>query len=237
MKARCPTVVASATFLLTCLVECPANDDKPLSESPTASQILERLAKAYASCKTYRDSGTVKTAFHDSTGNWSTEKRFRTAFARPDRFRFEYQETTSKVEDRYVIWCHGKEIQTWWSISPGIDKPDSLGSAIGAAIGVSGGSSHTIPALLLPTHVKGWKLSDLKEAKRVADEALGKSACFKVQGKSPIRTMTVWIDKESSLTRRIDYKGQDTTTTVSIEPVLDEPVNEKLLAFDVPKQK
>jgi outer membrane lipoprotein-sorting protein len=237
MKTRLPKNVLCATVLSLCFVNCTAADDAPQSDLLSVAQILERMGKTYADCKTYRDTGTVKTEFLEPTGNFTTEKRFRTAFVRPDRFRFEFQETENNVKHRYVVWSKGTEHQTWWDIQPGVKKPDSLASALSAATGVSGGSARMVPALLLPTAVKGWKLTDLKEAKRGDDAEIGKLACFRVRGMSPTDKMTIWIDKKSYLTRRIELERASDTTTMTYEPVMDENLNEKLLEFDVPPKK
>ncbi len=59
-------------------------------DSPTAAQILARMDKVYANCKSYRDTGVVKIVFAETDGSHHTVKRpFATAFVRPDRFRFE----------------------------------------------------------------------------------------------------------------------------------------------------
>ena len=39
---------------------------EPRQDSLTAKQILERVADTYATCKSYRDTGLVKTLFHQS---------------------------------------------------------------------------------------------------------------------------------------------------------------------------
>ena len=64
-------------------------------ESPpfTAEEVLQRTARRYASCKSYRDSGFVNSVEIDAKGKKVTERRFTTAFIRPDRFRFEDQGT------------------------------------------------------------------------------------------------------------------------------------------------
>jgi len=70
-------------------------------EELTAEDIMERMAKMYAGTKWYRDSGVVETqlrAAADDKGS-DEELRFTTAFARPDRFRFEYPPRTFALAD------------------------------------------------------------------------------------------------------------------------------------------
>ena len=52
-------------------------------DDPSAKQIVERMVKTYADCKTYRDTGVVKTLFVKNDGNYTVEKPFTTAFVRP----------------------------------------------------------------------------------------------------------------------------------------------------------
>ncbi len=61
---------------------------EPKQDALTAKEVLERVAKTYASCKTYRDSGLVRTLFIRATSNRTVEKPFSTGFVRPDRFRY-----------------------------------------------------------------------------------------------------------------------------------------------------
>ncbi|MFL5330031.1 MAG: hypothetical protein ACJ8C4_14090 [Gemmataceae bacterium] len=58
-----------------------------------AEDIMLAMARMYAACNTYRDTGRVVTRFVDLSGKvmHSAERPFSTAFIRPDRFRFEFR--------------------------------------------------------------------------------------------------------------------------------------------------
>ena len=206
--------------------------------------MLERMAKAYAGCKSYHDSGVVKTLFVQAAGNRTVEKPFSTAFVRPDRFRFEYKERRGEGEDevdRYIVWRKGDEVRTWWDIKPGVQKPQSLGLALAGATGVSGGSAHTVPAMLLLNEIGGRLLTDMIEAKRIEDARLDKVDCFHLEGKYAGSPMTLWIDQKSFLVRRIDaqktfdkFRTEETTT---YHPAIDRKIPDKKLEFDPPLQK
>jgi RNA polymerase sigma factor (sigma-70 family) len=206
-------------------------------DEPSAQQIVDRMAKAYADCKTYRDSGLVKTLFVEIGGNRTVEKPFTTAFVRPDRFRFEYKENVGGQETRFIIWSSAKEVQTWWDIQPGIEKGKSLDLALGGAAGVSGLASLNIPQLLLPDKLGRSRLA-LKEAKRADDGKLDKVECFRVEGKFGGNPITVWIDKKSYLVRRIDEQATfdtfRTEQTTTYDPTIGEKITDKMLAFDPP---
>jgi RNA polymerase sigma factor (sigma-70 family) len=204
-------------------------------------EILDRMSKVYATCKSYHDSGVVKTVFVEAGGNRTVEKPFTTAFVRPDRLRFEYKEKGGDgQEQRHIVWRKGKEVQTWWDVRPGIEKPGSVGLALGGAAGVSGGSATAIPALLLPDEV-GGRLTAMTAAKRVQDAKLGKAECFRIEGTFGVSPTTLWIEKATFLVRRIDmqmkFDNSRTETTTTYDPAIDGEVNEKNLEFDPPMQK
>ena len=201
--------------------------------------ILERTARVYAECRTYRDSGVVKTLFIRGRGNRTVKKPFTTAFVRSDRFRYEFLDRRGVEEfDRYLVWRQGEVVRTWWDIQPGVEEPATLDQALSAARGVSGASSYTIPDLLLDLSAGFARVTDLGSAERKADDVLDGAHCFVVQGGTLDEPMTLWIDQGTFLLRRIDerhtfadFRIEETTT---YEPQLDGQVPEELLAFDPP---
>ena len=229
----------AAGCLIVVATVLPVAADEPKPEAFTAQDVLDRMAKAYAGCNTYRDTGVVKTVFIRTTGTRTVEKPFKTAFIRPNRFRFEYTEKRGGREDRYIVWRNGKEVQTWWDVDPGVQKPESLKLALAGATGVSSGSAHTVPALLLPKEVGGRRLTELTAAKRAKDAKLDKVDCFRIEGMFLNAATTVWIDKNTYLVRRIDAKKSfdnfRTEATTTYDPVINAETPDKALEFDPPK--
>ena len=122
-------------------------DQRSAPQTLDARQILERTAKVYAECKTYRDSGVVKTLFIQEGRNRTVSKPFTTAFVRPDRFRYEFKNRRGEYEfDRYLVWRKGQDVRTWWDVRPGVEEKADLDGALSAARGVSGASSYTRPS-------------------------------------------------------------------------------------------
>lgn len=215
---------------------------QPKRNALTARQILDRMAKTYAECKSYRDSGLVKTIFFQADGKRTVEKPFTTAFVRPDRFRFEYNhEKDNNRTYRYIVWRKGKEVQTWWDVTPGIQKPESLSLALSGATGVSSGSAHTVPVLLLPDEVGGGRITDMTQTRRIEDAKFEKVECFRIESENGKRNTMLWIDKKTFLLRRIDErKGFDNFRTermTTYGPVIDKEIPEELLEFNPPEQK
>lgn len=217
---------------------CGADEAEP--NNLTAQAVLVRMAKAYADCKSYRDTGVVKTEFVSASGRMMEEKPFKTALVRPDRFRFEYTESPAGRVLRYIVWRKGKDVQTWWDVRPGIEKLESLSLALAGATGVSSGAAHTIPALLLGNEVGGLKLSDLKAANRIEDAKLEEVECFRVEGEHGGAPTTLWIDKATFLVRRIDSETEfddfRTEETTTYHPIINDEIPKEMLEFDPPKE-
>ena len=114
--------------------------------------------------------------------------------------------------------------------------PESLGMALAGATGVSGGSAHTVPALLMTERVGGRRLTELTDLISLEDDRLGDNTCYRfsgryaplpvdpdaeklhrdecirVTGRPPERSergpQLVWVDRESLLIRRIEEMVQ-----------------------------
>jgi hypothetical protein len=209
-----------------------------VAEALTAQQILDRVSKAYADCRTYRDSGSVRTVFIDGDGRRTVKKVFATAFVRPERFRFEYSEKRDEDDLRYIVWRQGNEVRSWWDLKPGIEDEPSLGLALAGATGVSSGSAHTVPALLLPGEVGGRRLTSIADATRIGDAELDEAECFRVTGEYCGSSVTIWIEKKTFLVRRIDSERHfdtfRTEETTLYEPSLDGEISDDILTFKPP---
>jgi len=121
----------------------------------TAQEIMEEVRAAYASCASYRDRGNVRTDFLRPSGElyMSTDRPFLTVFQRPDRFRYEYRDDDTCR--RYVVWREGVAVRSRWDMMRAEQREESLVLALAGATGVSGGSAHTVPSLLLPDEFEG----------------------------------------------------------------------------------
>jgi hypothetical protein len=203
------------------------------ADSLSPAEILARMAKVYAGCTSYRDSGLIRSTFIEGRTTRTEERSFTTAFERGGRFRYEL--TDKEGGHRFVAWRDGQDVRVWWDVKSGVTRPASLDLALAGGTGISGGSAHTVPALLL-AEVSGNRLTDLQNLKRLADGALGNDPCYRVEGTLGDQPLTVWIDQRNYLVRRIDRHRQltkrlqvDRATTY--QPVLDGEIPAKALAF------
>lgn len=206
----------------------------------TAANILAKVEQVYRDCTTYRDTGVVNVTFYESRGERLVTKPFKTVFVRPDRFRFEYEESDFIGRTkRYIIWEDRGPVKTWWDVRREVGLPGSLGTALAAAAGVSSGSSHAIPVLLMRDEVGGRRLVDIANAKRLPDETERGVECFKIIGEYATRPMAIWIDKKTFLVRKFEYFSRfsdfRTRTTTTYQPFLNQPVADKLFVFDAPE--
>ncbi|HZF08689.1 MAG TPA: hypothetical protein VFE33_07875 [Thermoanaerobaculia bacterium] len=222
-------LVPLASILCCSLWAATVRAGDPPAEALTAEQILARMAKTYAGCSSYRDAGEATTVFFQRTGKRTVKKPFTTAFVRPDRFRFEFQDRVGEEEwHRMIVWQQGGEVQSWWDLRPGVEHPASLDLGLAGATGVSGGSAHTIPRLLLPDRIEGWPLTALQEPKCLPDASFDGADCFRIEGKRRGDPMTLWIDKASFLVRRIDQSVQfpefRTEETIVYRAEIDGPI-------------
>jgi hypothetical protein len=229
-------------------------------------EILSAVERMYSRCRTYQDRGCVSTRFlnPDGTPQHDSVKPFTTAFIRPDRFRFEF---TDSIGDggqcRYLIVANGLEVKSWWDVSPGVECRESLGMALAGATGVSGGSAHTVPALLMPDEVSGRRLLAGAVYTRLEDGDLDGRACYRVtrhvirtpEQKQEIREHqfraigcaapeperdpeVFWIERDTLLVRRIEEKMRfpdfRTESVTTYEADVDGFVPDDHLVFDPP---
>ncbi len=162
------------------------------------------MTRTYAECETYVDEGVV---------HGHSEKSFATAFKRPDQFRFIYRDRlpSSPTWKRSLIW-RNKEATREFSSDGGASRVEKLSMAIAGYTGVSGGSAHTIPRMLLPSEITGWCVATLENVvldKEVLDD-LG--LVFRVRGFHPRsgHAFTLHIHPETRLLHRLarDPKGE-----------------------------
>ncbi len=208
------------------------------ANDPKATQVIARMAKVYSECQSYSDSGSVTTVFRSGTGNETEVKHFSTAMMRPSKFRFEFSEQQNP-QSRYIVWQDGDEVRTWWDLNSRSEREDSLGLALAGATGVSSGAAHTIPSLLMPNEIGGRLLTDLEAARLADNKLLDGHACHTIEALYAGDPITIWIDEQTFLVRRIDstsvFDGFTTTETTVYVPVINQEVAPELLKFNAPQ--
>jgi hypothetical protein len=199
------------------------------SQAPTAREVLNKMADVYSQCMTYRDTGEVK----QRTGRTVS---FSTAFQRPALFKFEYFSSMGLVflqhTDHFVLWRTAPgDVQMWWTVKPQVDtKP--MNQAIASATGVSATSSHNIPGLLMPEEVTGFSLaSDWTDTAPVIEEFVDGHVCYKISGHyptAPNEVLTIWVDKESLLIRKLANNRE----VITYSPEINAPIDFSAFQFE-----
>jgi len=200
----------------------------------TAADILQRMATVYATCASYRDEGRVEVTFTRTEKPRVVTKIVRTAFVRPHRFRFEYEQDG---ERQLIVWRRGDEVRSWWIVSGRTRKSRSLDLPLAGATGISNGAAHAVPSMLLPSEVSGYRLNELGAPRRLEPAACAGVDCLRVAGEGAVGPRTVWIDPHTFLVRRIDTElASYIKVMTTYEPSVDASIPEELLAFDPPRK-
>jgi outer membrane lipoprotein-sorting protein len=211
-------------------------------ESP--EQIIARMAKTYADARSYEDDGEVTLVFTSPMGRRTVRRPFSTMFVRPKLYRYEFAERYGEGKNernRFVIWSDAapERSKSWWTIQPDI-KEVPLTMAIAAGTGISGGSAFTVPHLLMPDVLPSLALTGLKDFKLVGEEKVDKAPCDKIEGKNVDGDPeTVWIDKATSLVRKIftTFKVPDAAVeqTTTYRPQVNVEISPKRFVFEPAK--
>lgn len=72
-----------------------------------AQEILAAMANRYARCNSYRDDGRVVTRYFQQRRPYSTIKPFKTAFVRPEQFRFEFRSRHGDARKTGIVTSSG----------------------------------------------------------------------------------------------------------------------------------
>lgn len=98
-----------------------------VAATPTADAILQQTHAAYASLKTYADTGSVDLEFGPGGGIVREHHAFRTAYRAPRQFRFDF--TKAGNADRYVVWGDGETFHSYWKSTGTVsDYPKGRGA-------------------------------------------------------------------------------------------------------------
>jgi peroxiredoxin len=193
----------------------------------TADQIVAAMVSTYRNAQAYSDHGESVADF----GRFKERRTFTTAFVRPDRFRFAFFDG-GDPDRGYVIWSDSDGVFSQWYLHPGVvDGARDLSYAVAVATGVSGGTSHTVPALLIP-EVGGNSLAVMKGWKLDGTEAIAGHDCWRLARPDGHEgdILKIWIDRDSHLLRRLashehieaarGVQAFEVDETTSYDPVL-----------------
>lgn len=178
------------------------------AESP--QQIIAHMREAYASLRSYSDTGVVLN--HMTEGEPPNQTAFRSAFVRPHLFRFAWvthhpYPPLRHITHSSVIWSNNTGAYAW-SDRSGKDaapqKKASIALAVAGATGVSLGAAHTIASLLLPDADVGAPMLEKVTSLELAGvEPFEGAICYRLVGQHAVfGSYEVLIGKEDYLLRK-----------------------------------
>jgi outer membrane lipoprotein-sorting protein len=197
----------------------------------------------YAACKSYRDSGVIETAPVTRGDDTRKYMKFRTAFVRPDRFRFEYRlrGNDGKTWSRHIVSADGGRVRSWWDAEPGVIDWESLEFAANELCSRTNVPMRTVGGLMMPKQVGPSFLADARDLILLGYEKIDGKTCYKICGKEKEGwPFTIWIEKKSKLIRRVEEKsvgvGIPIFRTTTYKARINKDVAEKYLKFDPPEE-
>lgn len=196
-----------------------------MSDELDGNRLIETMCAAYRSFDWYQDSGYVLTVFErEGGGEFTTQRKFKTHYCRPNKFRFEWTESCAEgVSDAYAVWSDGKraykkygngDVEIVRSDDSGVRADLEL--AIAGATGISGGAAHDVMSLLFG--FEGNMMAALKEVRYLGDETQNGELCHCVRAALDTNfQLKLWI----SASRNILLKKREHYNLAEV-PRLDE---------------
>jgi outer membrane lipoprotein-sorting protein len=171
--------------------------------------IIQNMAERYAALSSYQDSGVVETVSEGALPRRNTDVFFKSYFTRPGKLRFEWMEYSSlSVSGRSVIWSDGSKAFSFLGFKPEqVEAEEDIGMAVAGATGISRGSAHTVPSLLI-NEIDGFLLTELTKLSLKREEVFEGEECYVVEGYHPNgEAWQLWISKKESLLRKLRTKS------------------------------
>ena len=222
----------------------------PRERSAAAEDFLTRSRATYEALKSYADTGVVLSEYGYATSPARDRHVFTTFLSRAPRgFYFEFNKQGG---DRYVIWGDPEAFHTWWKTTHVLSdyrNPNNTDAFVGAEVQTAGSSSK-IPSLLYSKASLPSDFANFTDAALDGDEDIGGHKCHRLVGTARdvyaatarevnVRKMTVWIDADSFLIRKIveEWKPlpeQVSRTTTTFEPQANPSLDASRFKFTPP---
>ena len=212
--------------------------------------MMTRVRATYAALHSYSDTGVVVKQYA------ATQERhtFTTCYKAPRLFHFDFQKDGG---DRFDIWSDEKAFHSWWkSTGAQEDYPRGRGmNAFLAAEYLTAGSGLKIPALLFSGSGLQGAFANFEQPALDGTEEIGGRKCYRLVGTAKdvyagtgrevnVRQMTVWVDTESLLIRKVVEESPKGTpaatavrTTTTFEPQANPSLDDGRFQFVAPAAK
>jgi hypothetical protein len=196
-------VLAALFVFLTCDVAVLSQ-----AQAPAPEEIVKKMAERYATLSSYQDTGVVETVTDGPLSRRGTDIGFKTHFTRPKKLRFEWLDYGSPLSvERNAIWSDGTKIARFYSWEPDhVESKDDISLAVAGATGISRGSAHTVPELLI-ADIGGFSLKELTKLTLKKQEMFEGENCYVIEGYHPSgEAWQMWIGTKDFLLRKLRMK-------------------------------
>lgn len=203
-------VPAAKMFFMFCILiaSTQAADLAVNGESdPSAEDVLAIVAETYGNCSSYIDSGTATLTTTYKNGRESkTRCKFKTSYIRGKKFRFAYRLNVFDLGyGGPVVLIHDDQAtKVKLEGKDEFEVQESLGAAVARLTGVSVGTAHTVPSLLMPKEIGGRKILSLRDITPLKTEKVAQKSCYKIEGSIHGSKIVMWIDKSTYLLAKIE---------------------------------
>lgn len=251
------------SLLALCAITLSPTVASTVGHAAPLPDVLTQSIAYYATLSSYADTGRMK----QEVPGIIDDAKFTTYFRRQTRdLYFDYQALTSMNPAdgrttidmsmyRTVIWMFKGNMETYdhQTRTRAIVPPANGGqtSALRSAAHGSDGASILIPSLLYSQAGLGGTIREIYDATLAGSENVNGRACHKVVGMTGIdlpsgkrandRPVTVWIDAESKLIRRVfedTPKGYPSSSylrlTINLEPQVNPALEDSRFQFTPP---
>jgi len=231
IKFKFTAAVVSAVLLaggVATVAISQTGDHQPVPGDATAREILQKSQTAYAALTSYRDRGQVVSQIAGQT----ISNTFNIRLQRPNLYRVEWQQTTAFFSSGGVVWSagngdylvleHGQN-----NVQP--ERQPDMPTALGAATGVSGQASATIPGTFFQQNwgdALKFRAAGNTPLTQLPDDTVAGVDCYVVSsasssislpnngGQTGKTTTTLWIGKQDYLI----HQKQEVTEGASFKP-------------------
>ena len=173
----------------------------------TPSEILDKVAKTYASLKSYKAEGTITSDVDTGQIKVTLETSFSILLARPHFYLISWSQKMPMVDmtQSGTVWNDGTSPYFYMSATNSYSKMSDDSMALGAATGVSSGAANTIPSYFFSGSSGQPSVSlRLIDPQLETTETIGEDDCYVVSGSSPVsKKESLWISKQTFLIKKV----------------------------------
>jgi thiol-disulfide isomerase/thioredoxin len=188
----------------------------------TADEILEAMAKAYKTARTYADRGEVHVTGQVDGQELNGSAYYLTALERPNKVRIQAYRGTA-VCDGKTLWAFvddrpGQLLQTKAQPELGFDwlfRDQELAKAMADGFTQPFSWAPVQTVLLLANDPLQTFLHDAEKSEVIGSEEIDSRDCYKIETKRTDGKMVFWIDKESYVLRQFEFPTEGLNQSIA----------------------